>query len=128
MAVTKKMLESIIKFRLSEHKKDKLLIRYEGFIGRGINGVSSNSIWLMDYPDESVTVNYIKQYDGKEEKTIQLGYELEEDYLIAAYQHYCRDTKYNPNSEWEKDGSRHSVIIPYDRISSLEIRYEDKGV
>lgn len=125
MSITKKIVEGVMKHQLREDKRDRLLIHYDGFIGRGINGVSSNSIWLMDYPDESVTVNYIKQYNGKEEKTIQLGYELKEEYLIATYQHYCRDTEYNPNSEWEKNGSRHSVVVPYNRISSIEIRYEE---
>lgn len=125
MSITREVLEDIIKYRLREGKEDRLLIHYDGFIGRGINGVSSNNIWLMDYPDEEVVVNYIKQYDGEQEKTVQFGYELKEEYLIAVYEQYYRKTMYNPNSEWKRKGDRYSVIIPYNRISSLEIRYED---
>ena len=120
MAINKEIMEDIIENILKEDTRDRLLIHYDGFIGRGINGVSSRSVWLAY--EEIVTVNMIEQYDGDVTRTDLISYDLKEEYLIARYQDY-RKGKYS--KEFIRRGKEYSMIIPYSSISSMEIRHND---
>lgn len=118
MAINKEMLEDIIEDILRKNEGDRLLIHYDGFVGRGINGVSSKSVWLAY--EEIVTVNMIEQYDGDTTRTDLISYDLKKEYLIARYQDY-RKGKYS--KEFIRRGREYSMIIPYSSISSMEIRH-----
>lgn len=109
-----------IKMLLEEASADEsLLIRYDGFIGRGING-SSNLSECIKTVEENMYDNLVKEYDGYEEKinTYIRRLSLRVNYIKATFLPYKKrknDNDYIKQNEY-------TVIIPYDRISSIEIR------
>ena len=123
--MTKDIVKEIINSYLTgSNEDDRLLIRYSGFQGHGINGVSAKSIWFMNREGE-VVVSHIRQNSGEEDKIVQLKYELKDDYLIARYQDY-KKYKYSRIGEYDKKGGEYSIIVPYSNITSLEIRHKEE--
>lgn len=121
MAINKEIMEDIIENILKKDTRDRLLIHYDGFVGRGINGVSSRSVWLAY--EEIVTVCSVEQYDGDTTRTDLISYDIREEYIIARYQDY-RKGKYS--KEFIRRGKEYSIIIPYSSISSMEVRHGER--
>lgn len=102
---------------LLEEIKDNevLVLKYSGFNGHGINGVSSQSTRLRT--DVNMIVNMVEHYDGEVNKTELISYELRANYIMARYIHYKKG-KYCKEFN---NGREYGVIVPYDSINSIEI-------
>lgn len=107
--------EAVIKILKDMELTDVLTIYYDGFVGRGINGVKSKDMSLAK--NSSTIVEDISYSDGREEKTELLNYWIEDDYIKAKYSHYKKG-KYDKKCE---KVSTYFMIIPYERISSMKI-------
>lgn len=97
---------------------DILTIYYDGFEGRGINGVSSKDISISKSNCLPYIVSETSWSSGEKFKTEILEYYLENDYIKARYSYYRKD-RYEKNFIKSRTSS---MVIPYDRINSLEIK------
>lgn len=95
---------------------EAMTIHYDGFIGRGINGTSSKYTCIKSGCGESNLVEYRKGYD--DETKVYLTYiHLKDNYIKASYRVY---EKGKFDKEYRRQGE-YTVIVPYDRISSIDI-------
>lgn len=97
---------------------EAMTIYYEGFTGRGINGVSGHSINIKNDIDINNLVIYIDGYD-EQWKTYLIDLKLTERYIKAQFKSHKKD-KYD--KEFSRIFKFWTVVVPYDKIQSIEIR------
>lgn len=115
--ITKEALINLLK---DMELTDVLTIYYDGFIGKGINGVQSKDISLSNnFPN---VVERISRSNGEEEKTELLNYWLEDGYVKAKYSYYTKG-KYD---DYFRRIRTYFIIVPYERISSMKISTTNK--
>ena len=96
---------------------ESMTINYEGFIGRGINGVSEVSVKIKNHYEDNDLVSY---FDGYEEKvkTYLTGLKLTDRYIKVSFK---KHSKNRYQKEFSNYFTRWSVVIPYDKINSIDI-------
>lgn len=109
--------EDIIEILEDKKENEILTIYYEGFSGRGINGIQDKCISIRNIEDSENTVSFIEYSDGEKIKTIMLNLDIKDNYIKASFEKY-RKTKFNDIFVGIK---KYSVLVPYDSIQSIEI-------
>ncbi len=109
--------EDIIEILEDKKENEILTIYYEGFLGRGINGIQDKCISIRNIEDSDNTVSLIEYSDREKIKTLMLNLDIKDNYIKASFEKY-RKTKHNDVFCFIK---KYSVLIPYDSIQSIEI-------
>ena len=109
--------EDIIEILEDKKENEILTIYYEGFLGRGINGIQDKCISIRNIEDSDIIFSLIEYSDGEKIKTLMLNLDIKDNYIKASFEKY-RKTKYNKVFVFIK---KYSVLIPYDSIQSIEI-------
>lgn len=108
--------EDMEELLLSKNKEEVLTIYYEGFTGRGINGMSEKFITVRNLSDDTNVVQNIK-YGDESYKIIIVDLDLKANYIKATFKKYRKpeyDKEYYLNREY-------TTIVPYTSIQSIEI-------
>lgn len=108
--------EDIIEILEDKKENEILTIYYEGFSGRGINGIQDKHISIRNVEDSENTVSLIEYSDGEKIKMIMLNLDIKDNYIKASFEKY-KKTKY---TDFIKIRT-YSVLVPYDSIQSIEI-------
>ena len=93
-----------------------MMINYEGFIGKGINGVMNNIMNVGDLGNKSKVVNKRKNRDDFYE-TVIVDLVIADNYIKAKYVEYYKN-------EYTKEFRRNNeyiLVVPFDRITSIKI-------
>lgn len=97
---------------------ESMTIHYEGFTGRGINGVSGHNIAIkQDYEIDSL-VQFINGYDDKI-KIYLTELKLTDRYIKASFKKHKKD-KYD--KDYNQCFTCWTTVIPYDKINSIDIK------
>lgn len=95
-----------------------MTINYDGFYGRGINGLGHKYACIKNNYTTNSWVEYTEGYDNEKTKTSLIYLKLKDNYIKATYMRYRKD-RYD--KKFLGVGKEYTVIIPYDRISSIDI-------
>lgn len=94
-----------------------MAIHYEGFVGRGINGVMNNVMFIKDLENSYNDLVLATESSGDIFKTNLNDLVITDNYIKAKYTEYYK----GKHQDIFRVNKEYFVIVPFDRITSIRL-------